>query len=221
MAKTKTKYIAIALSIFTTMLFFSSCGGPKPTEVADTFLTALKTQDAEKIAEVYSGGELDLINETYTEEAEEETADSSFDAITEEQLIPKMLEFDYELSNEQIDGDKATVDVKISTYRIGDAFSSFIADYMSQALILAFSDATEEDMDALASTLLSGKVADMTEKTYEKTVPLSLTKVDDKWMVDKLEPAGEFVDALTGGLATSFKTIDDAFSNWGEEAEAE
>ena len=203
----------------------SGCGPkiPTPTETTDSFLQALKSQDAEAIASVYDGTDVDLLeaasdsaedNET---DSDSETTDTGLEAVYEEQMLPKMLDFDYELSNEQIDGDKATVDVKITTYRIGDAFTAFFSDYISQAFMLAFSDASEEDLDALATTILAGKLADLSEKTYEKTATLSLSMKDDKWVVDNIEDSDEFLDAITGGLVTSMKTMTDAFSAWGEE----
>ena len=203
----------------------SGCGPkiPTPTETTDSFLQALKSQDAEAIAGVYDGMDVDLL-EAASDSAEDnetdgdsETTDTGLEAVYEEQMLPKMLDFDYELSNEQIDGDKATVDVKITTYRIGDAFTAFFGDYISQAFMLAFSDASEEDLDALATTILSGKLADLSEKTYEKTATLSLSMKDDKWVVDNIEDSDEFLDAITGGLVTSMKTMTDAFSAWGEE----
>ena len=203
----------------------SGCGPkiPTPTETTNSFLQALKSQDAEAIASVYDGTDVDLLeaasdsaedNET---DSDSETTDTGLEAVYEEQMLPKMLDFDYELSNEQIDGDKATVDVKITTYRIGDAFTAFFSDYISQAFMLAFSDASEEDLDALATTILSGKIADLSEKTYEKTATISLSMKDDKWVVDNIEDSDEFLDAITGGLVTSMKTMTDAFSAWGEE----
>ena len=203
----------------------SGCGPkiPTPTETTDSFLQALKSQDAEAIASVYDGTDVDLL-EAASDSAEDnetdgdsETTDTGLEAVYEEQMLPKMLDFDYELSNEQIDGDKATVDVKITTYRIGDAFTAFFSDYISQAFMLAFSDASEEDLDALATTILAGKLADLSEKTYEKTATLSLSMKDDKWVVDNIEDSDEFLDAITGGLVTSMKTMTDAFSAWGEE----
>ena len=207
------------------MVVLSGCGPkiPTPTETTDSFLQALKSQDAEAIASVYDGTDVDLLeaasdsaedNET---DSDSETTDTGLEAVYEEQMLPKMLDFDYELSNEQIDGDKATVDVKITTYRIGDAFTAFFSDYISQAFMLAFSDASEEDLDALATTILAGKLADLSEKTYEKTATLSLSMKDDKWVVDNIEVSDEFLDAITGGLVTSMKTMTDAFSAWGEE----
>ena len=220
----KRKLLVIT-AIMVIMTVLSGCGPkiPTPTETTDSFLQALKSQDAEAIAGVYDGMDVDLL-EAASDSAEDnktdgdsETTDTGLEAVYEEQMLPKMLDFDYELSNEQIDGDKATVDVKITTYRIGDAFTAFFSDYISQAFMLAFSDASEEDLDALATTILSGKLADLSEKTYEKTATLSLSMKDDKWVVDNIEDSDEFLDAITGGLVTSMKTMTDAFSAWGEE----
>ena len=220
----KRKLLAIT-AIMVMIAVLSGCGPkiPTPTETTDSFLQALKSQDAEAIASVYDGTDVDLL-EAASDSAEDnetdvdsETTDTGLEAVYEEQMLPKMLDFDYELSNEQIDGDKATVDVKITTYRIGDAFTAFFSDYISQAFMLAFSDASEEDLDALATTILSGKLADLSEKTYEKTATLSLSMKDDKWVVDNIEDSDELLDAITGGLVTSMKTMTDAFSAWGEE----
>lgn len=220
----KRKLLVIT-AIMVMIAVLSGCGPkiPTPTETTDSFLQALKSQDAEAIAGVYDGTDVDLL-EAASDSAEDnetdvdsETTDTGLEAVYEEQMLPKMLDFDYELSNEQIDGDKATVDVKITTYRIGDAFTAFFSDYISQAFMLAFSDASEEDLDALATTILSGKLADLSEKTYEKTATLSLSMKDDKWVVDNIEDSDEFLDAITGGLVTSMKTMTDAFSAWGEE----
>ena len=220
----KRKLLVIT-AIMVMIAVLSGCGPkiPTPTETTDSFLQALKSQDAEAIVGVYDGTDVDLLeaasdsvedNET---DVDSETTNTGLEAVYEEQMLPKMLDFDYELSNEQIDGDKATVDVKITTYRIGDAFTAFFSDYISQAFMLAFSDASEEDLDALATTILSGKLADLSEKTYEKTATLSLSMKDDKWVVDNIEDSDEFLDAITGGLVTSMKTMTDAFSAWGEE----
>ena len=222
MAKTKNvmRHIAIVLAVFTAIFFLGGCSSaPSPTEVTDTFLQALKSQDGEAMATVYSGVDLDILEAASESEDEssEESADTGLEAVYEDQMLPKMLDFDYEISNEQINDDKATVDVKFTTYRIGDAFTAFFSDYISQAFMLAFSDVSEEELDSLATTILSGKLADLTEKTYEKTVTISLTKVDDKWMVDKIQDGDDIIDAITGGLVTSFSNMENAFSAWDEE----
>ena len=220
MTRTMTKHIAIILAVFTALFFLSGCSStPSPTETTDIFLQALKAQDGEKMATLYSGTDLDLLEAAAEsgEESSEESTDTGLETVYEEQLLPKMLDFDYEISNEQINEDKATVDVKFTTYRIGDAFTAFFGDYISQAFMLAFSDVSDEELDSLDTTILSGKLADLTEKTYEKTVTLSLTKVDGKWMVDKIQDGDDIIDALTGGLVTAFSNMENAFSAWDEE----
>ncbi len=219
------KHVIAILAIFSVIFFFSGCGStPSPTETTDTFLQALKTQDVETLASVYAEAELDLLDAAAesveseeAEDAEEAAEDTGLTKVYEEQMLPKMLDFDYELSNEQINGDKATVDAKITTYRIGDACTAFFSEYISQAFMLAFSDVSEEELDSLATTLLSGKLADLTEKNYEKTVTIALTKVDGKWVVDTIQPGNDAIDAITGGLVTAFSNMEDAFAAWDEE----
>ena len=214
----KKKLLIITL-VMAMIAALSACGTkiPTPTETADTFLTAIKAKDGETLATVYAGGDLDLLDKAAeADESGETNEDTGLTKVYEEQMMPKMLDFDYELSNEQVNGDKATVDVKITTYRIGDAFTAFFSDYLSQALILAFSDASEEDLDALATTILSGKLADLTEKSYEKTATINLSMKDDKWVVDEVQTGDDIVDAITGGLVTAFSGMEDAMSAWEE-----
>ena len=47
----------------------------------------------------------------------------------------------------------------------------------------------------------------------EQTVTISLTKEDGQWVVDAFEDDSPFIDAITGGLLTFSKGIEDAFSN--------
>lgn len=213
------KKLAVITIIMAMLLCICSCGSkiPTPTETADSFLTALKEQDNETLPTVYSGGSLDLLEEaSEAEDSGEVVEDTGLTRVFEEQMIPKMLDFDYEISNEKIDGEKAAVDVKFTTCKIGDAFTAFFGEYITQAFVLAFSDASEKDLDSMATTILSGKLADLSEKNYEKTATLSLTMVDGKWMVDEIKPGDEVIDGLTGGLMTAFGNLAETFSDWEE-----
>lgn len=209
------KHIAVLLAVLTAALFMAGCGARStPTKSTDVFLKALKAQDNDAIAEVYSGGKLDLIDSLAEAQNDPENADSGFYKILQEQLIPKIMDFDYELSNEQILDDKATVDVNIKTYRIGEAFTSFFTDYISQAFVLAFSDPSEEALDELAAQLLTEKLEGLTDKSYEITTTINLTNVEGKWMVDEFDVFDEVMDAITGGLYSSFNGMDDILSGW-------
>lgn len=64
MAKSKNvmKHIGIILAVFAAVFFLGACSStPSPSETTDAFLKAMKSQDGETIATVYSGGDLDLL----------------------------------------------------------------------------------------------------------------------------------------------------------------
>ena len=195
----------IVITIMAVALIFglTACGD-SPTNVAEKFLEGIKTNNTEAVAETYAGGEINLLNPSTDEGTKE---DALFKAM-QEQLLPKIQQFDYEVSNEQIDGDKATVDVKIKTYDIGTAFSNFIQEYMKKAISMKLSKASDEEINKTAESILKEQVGKLTEKTYEKTVKLNLTQKDGKWMVDKFNSdSTEVVDALTGGLYSATQKI--------------
>lgn len=188
-----------------------ACGEPSPTDVVDEFMTAVKTQDTDATAATYAGDDLNFLDDMDLQEAGDGEEATAMDKVVEEKMLPKMMEFEYTLGEEVIDGDKATVDVTIKTYNFGSAFSSFMTNYLTQAFAMAFSGGTEEEMDNLGATLLSTEMDNLTEMTCEKTATVSLTHTDEGWVIDALDEEGPFYDALTGGLVTTISTLDESF----------
>lgn len=205
--------ICCALSAFFLAGVLSGCASQTPTEATQQFLDGVKANDAESIQEVYSGDPNTIFSfyqeDLSSEEVEGVTSQEVEDAVQND-LLPKLREFDYELSNEQVNGETATVDVKITTYAAGDAFSSFLSDYMSQAFTLAFSGASEDDLTQLAASIFSSKIKSM-DKSYTETVSLALTKTDNTWKVDSLSEDSEMSDAFLGGLLSSFDSFNAAY----------
>lgn len=194
--------IALLTLIFTTSL--CACGSASPSDVTGTFLDAVKTNDTETVKSVYAGSDFGILDEA------EENADS-MDKLMERELKPKLLDFDYEVSNEQIKEEKATVDVKFTTYNIGNAFTLFTGDYMSQAFSMALSGASDEQLNTLAETLLSEKLKALTEKDYEQTATISLTQKDGEWVIDEIAEDSDFYNAMTGGLLKAIKSFNKSF----------
>ena len=199
----------VSILLISILVFsLSACGSPSPTEVTTTFLDAVKAQSTEDMADIYKDGSWSL-----SEEAGEEADLEDLDEMSQyfqETVLPKLLEYDYEILEEKIDGDKATVDVKITTYDLGNAFTAFFGEYLTQAFALAFSDTSEDAIEELGISIFKEKV-DAMEKTFTKTVTIPLSNVDGAWVIDELDDDSPFTDALTGGLVESAKTLENAF----------
>ncbi len=128
-------------------------------------------------------------------------------------LYKRLVDFDYEVMNETIDDDSATVDVKISTYPFGAAMTEFISDYMTQALTLAFSDASEEKIEKLGETLFNEKINALSEKSFSETVTIKLNKTEEGWKVAEIPENSDFYNAITGNLIKSLENLEDIYSS--------
>jgi hypothetical protein len=171
-------------------------------------LDGIKNNDTSAIEESYAGN-VDEVFSTFEQEAtsEEDETTAAVRDVYENNLIPKMREFDYEISNEQIDGDTATVDVTVTTYAVGDALKSFASDYLTQAFSLALSNPSEDEMNKLGVSILTSKIDEM-EKTYTETATVQLSKDDNNaWKVDSLGEDDEFTDVILGGAITASKSL--------------
>ena len=200
------KVLVIVLVIAISAALFG-CGSASPSDVVDTFLGALKAQDADTVAKVYSGNSgSDLLSDVADSE---ELPDEIYSEFTD-----MMLSFDYTLANEQINGDTATVDVTFETYDFGNMFKSVISDYFTKAIGMAFSGASEEETEQVLVDLFSGRLAEMKEgeRDFEATATISLSKVDGEWKVDEIDDESDFLDCLTGGIISAVTDISDSFN---------
>lgn len=198
------KKIIAVLVVFILSFGLVSCGEPSPTDQVDAFLQAIKTQDAESLKTLYAGGDFSILEDT-------ESDDEKFDKLFEEKLMPKLLDFDYTLSNEKIKDDKATVDVAFTTYNMGNAITSFMTNYFTQAFTMALSGSSNEQLESLAVTLLTTEINKLDSKDYKQTVTISLSKKDDTWIIDGFEENGDFYNAITGGIIEAGKNLEDAY----------
>ncbi|MEE1039051.1 MAG: hypothetical protein U0K95_07780, partial [Eubacterium sp.] len=180
------------LMVFVVTVSLCSCGTPSPTDTVDKFLNGIKTQNNEEIKGIYADEEFEFANELDEEDGKE------LNKVLQEKMFPMLMDFQYTLSNEVIDGNKATVDVTVKTYNFGGAFTNFMSNYLTQAFALAFSDSNESKIDKLAANLLETELTDLTEKTYEETATITLTSTENGWVIDELEDDGEVMNVLTG-----------------------
>ena len=194
------------------------CGGssePTPTETANTFLTAVKAGDTETIKTVYAGEDLDILSPIEGEDSDgdkDDSEDVTDDEYFEELLLTKLLDFDYELSNEQITEDKATVDVTITTYDLGKVFTAFMEEYFAKALEMSFDGASDEEIEKVANSTFESKLNEEETKTYTETVPLTLSKQDGIWKVDPIDDDGDFMNVICGNALHTMDQLEEDYS---------
>lgn len=208
------KIAMLVLAMAASMCVLAGCSSPGPSDVAGKYFDAIKSGDTEA-AQSYYAGTYKTVTDVISDEAasasssvDSETLDSVLDAT----LSQKLQDFDYEISNEQIDGDNATVDVKITTYNLGDAFSNFISDYLQQGISMYLSGSSEDEISQLAVTTLQQQLEGM-EKSYSSTVTVPLEKVDGDWKVSEYDQNSELFDALTGGFVSSINELSNSLSS--------
>ena len=169
------KKVSILLLALCLILVTVACSSPSPSDALKADLENAKSSPEDIVGDIGDSGFSDELN----------TA-----------LVNKMLEFEYEIGEEKVDGDTATVELTITTYPFGDMFTTVINDLMDQAY------SGEIDTDADVETLVSDMIMDemdTLEKSYSKTITVNLNKEDGAWVVQEDE---DFGDAITGGLYT-------------------
>lgn len=206
------KKLIAALSLML-VLVLTSCSTPSPTSVTTSFLDGVKKQDSEIIASVYADGkDFGLSSKELSENMEDDATGDDIFADYSEEFTTKLLDFDYEITDEVIEGDKATVNVNITTYSFGSELSAFFNEYITEGLMLAFEDNSEEKLEALEKTLMQKMIDNLSEKSYTGSAKLSLSKTDKGWIVDEIDDDSEFMDVITGGTITAVNNLNALWS---------
>ena len=177
-----------------------------PTQTLDAFLKAFKARDAHKLNEFYEGESDDLI---FWKDLEDPALSGLMD-----KMMEKLLDFDYALSNEKIDGKTATVDVNFTTYDIGGIMKDIIENMLSDAAALALSGLTQEELETEINEIMTKKFeeyAKIAKKEKVVSVPVNLVMINGRWLVKDISRTDDIMDALSGGLTEFAENIGDIF----------
>lgn len=204
--KKQLSIIVVAIMVLSLCACGSGSSMPSPTDVAKDFMEAIKNKDTDSLKSLYAGEDLNITDGIETDADESAEMKSLY-----EEMYAKLFEFDYKVSNEKINDQKATVDVEITTYQLGQAFKDFVGDYMKEAFSLGMTGASDDAVEKKGVEILSDKLGSM-KKDYSQTVTLHLTLQDDTWVVDELKKDSDFYDALTGGAVKVGKDMNSTFS---------
>lgn len=174
----------IMTAVIVAMIFaLGACGKKSPTEQIESDMNDIKSEDmTDKLtAGLFADKEL---QEKYADKCEE--------------LFKKIQEFDYDVKEEKLDGDKAAVKVAIKTYDFGGAYKEFYNELIKEAKSGKLSN--KKDLDSYIYSRIFKTLTDIKNKKYKKTVVVNLEKNEDgKWVSD-IERNKEILDAIYGGM---------------------
>lgn len=183
------------------LMCLCACGSDPevtPTDTVNQFLQAIQKDDISLTEDLYEDGTFDLSAAAWPlQDDDEDLSSDAFVEMMQDDFYPKLINFDYEVTDEKISGSTATVTLDVTTYALGDAMYQGYQDY--------FADAPKEDgetvFDEEALTKdIGANFQKATKKTEKATIEITMSIDDDKWVIDTL--SDDATDALTGGMVT-------------------
>ena len=165
------------------LLGLCACGAvpAKPEDTVIAFSEGMKAYDFEKMQSCLASSEEDLQSELFNGEDQN---DLTAKFLTKMKAWAK--DMTYEIVSTETDGAKATVEVKYSYKDTTAIVQEFFTEYVTRALALALSGATEEEVSELAEQILADKMDTVEPGGTECNIVYALTKKDNKWLIDEL-----------------------------------
>lgn len=113
-------------------------------------------------------------------------------------LLKKIQDFDYEVTDEKVDGDSATVTVKITTYNFGQAYKDMYNQVVKDANNGKITSST--DLTSYIYKMMFQKMNALEKKDFKTSVKVKCTKNEDgDWETD-VDNNSNVEDAILGGV---------------------
>ncbi|PRR83453.1 DUF4878 domain-containing protein [Clostridium vincentii] len=172
------KRVVLIMLFFTLVGGVYGCGTKSPSNTVEDYLEEVKKGE--------SGEFSDLLNQTLDKaENKEETQKQEISDETTKKLSNSIQDLTYTINSEKIDGDSATVNVKINGPDMAAVMTDYIQKAFTNAFAQAFSDkkATDEENNKLYDSMLLECLDNV--KYTERTGDISLTKTEGDWKINK------------------------------------
>lgn len=200
------------------LLALSACSmGQKPDKAVAAFCESLKAFDPGAASAYVVDGEIDL-DDSFSEETEG-------DALNSEQFLEYLKQnasqMTYVIGTASVDGDHATVPVTFTYVDASGVMEETLADYIAQAISLAFSGASDEEIEALMVDIFADKSASVETRTETVDVVFPCEKVDGTWKISKMDSETEdaLLQILTCNIIAVFEDMGSDFSTDGQNSE--
>jgi hypothetical protein len=207
---------ASALLLVVALLGLVSCGEDSGQNADDPEAAVTRTLDALKAR-------------PYTEIANSSSIGNEYLADVMDQIAKRALDFDYALGEADIDGDRADVEITITTYPFGQVFEDSMDSFLTniaeeiaedEKQKVAASGISESDAEAEALTEVENEAEaealgtrfaqlfsenlEKADKTYTTKATVTLLKsADGRWTIDVLSAGNELENAIYGGIVSA------------------
>lgn len=191
-----------------------------PETTASTALHAVVTHDKSAFAACYAGDPDELDHDVDAALAGAIGLESSTTVPTEldamhqkayDAFLARLVDFDYEVGQAQVDGDNATVQVAVKTRDLDAYFNDCMSDYLARTLADArYTGAVSNQNQArLFVDVADEHAQQLGDKDQSATVDLRLVRVGGTWKLDTLD-ASE-LDTLTGGFFGALEQVGNSY----------
>lgn len=191
------KVIAISVAVLTAGVMLYGCAGEtsSPKTVVNDYFKGISKGDDKKVMELLSEAPVDF---------NQEIVESSDENIKKAQkiVIDNFKKITWTTGEEKIEGDKATVDVKVKGPNMMKALESYISKALEEGFKAVFNgeeELTEEKTEEIINKMLVEVMEKM--ETDEREGKISLIKKEGQW---KIEQNSELIKVIWGEM-TSLK----------------
>lgn len=198
------KFMCMVLTVVL-LVSLAGCSGRASAEsVVEDAIQAFQSADVNAMRQYWGNTELTSSQDT--------TEDDAYAQQLLEQLASG-LTYQITDSSEDTKAGTATVTVEFTNIDMSTVFSEWMGEIFSQALGYAFLPAaqqpSEEELSELSIETFCDVVENHTDDKVTNTVDIPLSLVENEW---KIDTSDEVLDAMTGGMITTFTSLDDTLN---------
>lgn len=201
--------VVIALLLMSSLVLFG-CGGAKESTPADDFsnlMTAFQDQDYAKVQELLgeeASEEFDIesMKEAFASGFGEESSEASRQLVDD--MFQKMSDFTYDVKEEKIDGEKATLQVEMTYNDVATSLEEGMMDVLAKTMESFDPNMSDADMEKMIIDSLSVYMNENT-KTVTESVPVEMLK-DAEAKMWRINQEGN--DALLNAVFGNLQNLD-------------
>ncbi|MBP1920375.1 DUF4878 domain-containing protein [Youngiibacter multivorans] len=194
----------LALSLF-------ACSIPSPKDTVAGFFDSSKKADYKTMVAYVDPTNVDEMQNV--EVIYSDSDDDIFVEFYQEYLKAKLPKMTYEITNSEINGDKASVAINAKYIDGGMVLKAAMGDVITKAMGMAFSgqNPTDEEMNKLFLDTINEKANTLADTYKEVTLKIDCVKKDGKWYISEVNDS--MVDIVCLGFLSAVEDIRGGFEN--------